>query len=130
MNLIKGDGDMLSVTDDWKEKIFRYLTKFCKQEKIKVQVSKDLPLHIMGHLRYTTNSFGIANPIIEIREDKYCLVLPWVFAHEVGHYIAVSKNNDTSEKGADIEAKKLCESILGEEYESHSKVLDTIFNSN
>lgn len=37
---------------------------------------------------------------------------PYVLAHELGHYMAIKQRQDRSERGADIEAGKLCRLIL------------------
>lgn len=39
---------------------------------------------------------------------------PMILLHEMGHYIAIKKRNDFSEKAANIEAKKLAELVWDE----------------
>lgn len=65
-----------------------------------------------GRILYTKSNgrFMVETSKIEIL-NKYEST-PFVLAHELGHYMAIKQRQDNSEKGADVEALKLCKTIL------------------
>lgn len=47
---------------------------------------------------------------------------PWTLAHELGHYMAIKSNQDSSEEAADREADKLCRLILNKHEQELLKI--------
>lgn len=66
-----------------------------------------------GRFSYYLNDSGrilmddLCIKIIESQKDS-----PYVLAHELGHCIAIKQRNDKTEEGADMEALRLCKTIL------------------
>ena len=93
---------------DYKALIFIRLLEFCEANGIKIELVNHFERQILGCLKYETGTFRCSRPVIQILNRKECVALPWVLAHEVGHFIAINTYNDNSEKGADTEAKRFC----------------------
>ena len=60
---------------------------------------------------HSTNNVFIDKDM-KINIDKKYSREPSVLAHELGHYLSIKKNNDTSERGADQQALELCNILL------------------
>lgn len=76
-----------------------------------------------GRIKFLNSSIESTSRI-EILE-KYSN-RPWVLAHELGHYFALRKGDDT-EMGADNEGYKLCCAILNDKEEKEIKWLLNIY---
>lgn len=87
------------------------LKTLCEQLGINLSYHKELGTAAGQIIYYKNNGrLFVDEAKIEILEQyEY---EPYVLAHELGHYMAIKQRQDNSERGANIEANKLCRLIL------------------
>ena len=114
--------------EDIKIKLNDKLINICPLFAIPLEYKTDLG-DAAGHILYHRDKTGrilLDQCKIEVL-TKY-LSEPWVLAHELGHYIAMKKHQDNSEKMADKMAKELCCTLLSkQEQKDISYSLDAYF---
>lgn len=98
--------------DQTKVKLNEKLINICSLFNIPLEYNNNLE-ETAGHILYHRDRSGrilLDDCKIEVLE-KYQNE-PWVLAHELGHYIAMNKLQDNSEKMADKMAKEICCTLL------------------
>ena len=107
-------------------KLLKMLQLEAENAKIPVYIKTDLG-NAAGRITYyqIQGQYNFERSYIEILtkyKDK-----PWVLAHELGHYIAISKHSDDSEQRADHEGRMLCESLLSKREKKSLSTLLSIY---
>lgn len=95
-------------------RLTKSLKSLCEQLAIPLSYHDNLG-GAAGHILYHSNMDGrllLDNARIEILNKHK--EIPWVLAHELGHYMSIKQFQDSSEESAYREAAKLCCSILSE----------------
>ena len=101
--------------------LYEDLKKYCRDNLIPLRYGenffKDRTANASGFISYLIDkkrkdAFGyqIYLRTHDEEDDKGTNV--WTLAHELGHYRSIEDYKDSSELGADYEARKLCESFL------------------
>lgn len=109
------------------------LTDFCKNHEIPITYGDEYFIennknNSAGVLSYYYKQFPSTTyrdfKIFVRSHDKFSWT---VLAHEIGHFISITKYNDHSEYGADYEASKLVRSFLSKKQQNLLKIELSIF---
>lgn len=93
------------------QRLTESLKSLCNQLGIELTYHKELGTAAGKILYHEQNGRLLVDEariqILEKYQDE-----PWTLAHELGHYMSIKSQQDSSEEFADKEADKLCRSIL------------------
>ena len=102
-------------------RLYEDLKKYCKDNLIPLRYGEiffgERTKDASGYISYLIDKqhqkgFGYSISIKKKDEEDKNFTNVWVLAHELGHFRSIEDYKDSSEQGADYEARKLCESFL------------------
>jgi hypothetical protein len=93
------------------KRLLNVLVGICNKLNIPLSYHETLDI-AAGRILYYSRCGRLFVDKAEIQIANKFKNCPSVLAHELGHYYAIQKHEDNSEKAADFEALELCKSIL------------------